>query len=456
MSVAIVLLNRDLRVHDHPALVAAVERAEHVVPLFVFDDGILGRRYACPNRVAFLRESLADLAASLERLGAGLVLRRGDPVDEAVRVARNVGAGHLFASADVSGYARERERRLALACEKARIAFELFPGVTVVPPGDVTPLGSDHFRVFTPYWRQWRAAPWRSPLEPPVRLALPPGVEHGRLPRLPELVEGQPSSRLPAGGETAARERVRAWARSSLAGYGEHHDDLPGDRTSRLSAYLHLGCLSPLELATRLQGREGAEPFVRQVCWRDFYHQLLAASPRIVREDYRSMGDRWRTDGDVLERWKQGLTGYPVVDAGMRQLACEGWMHNRARLLVASFLVKDLGIDWRLGAAHFLDLLVDGDVASNTGNWQWVAGTGTDTRPNRVFNPITQALRFDPDGDYVRRYVPELAQVGGRAVHEPWKLGPLERASLDYPEPIVDHAEAAAAFLERRKSQRND
>ena len=197
-------------------------------------------------------------------------------------------------------------------------------------------------------------------------------------------------------------------------------------------------------------GREGAEPFLRQLCWRDFYAQLLAARPETATQDFRSRGHRWRQDADGLAAWQEGRTGYPIVDAGMRQLAREGFMHNRARLLTASFLTKDLYIDWRHGAAHFASLLVDGDVANNTGNWQWVAGTGVDTRPNRVFNPTTQAKRFDPDGAYVRRYVPELAGVAGAGVHEPWKLG--EQPS-GYPDPIVDHREAVARLAELRNTR---
>ena len=212
------------------------------------------------------------------------------------------------------------------------------------------------------------------------------------------------------------------WLARGLAAYDRLHDDLAADGTSRLGAYLHFGCLSPLELAERASGREGAEPFVRQLCWRDFYAQLLAARPEISHADFRPRGHRWRDDAGALAAWKEGRTGYPIIDAGMRQLAREGFMHNRARLLTGSFLTKDLYLDWRLGAAHFAGLLVDGDVASNSGNWQWVAGTGVDTRPNRVFNPISQARRFDPSGDYVRRYVPELAGIEGSAVHEPWKL----------------------------------
>jgi len=177
--------------------------------------------------------------------------------------------------------------------------------------------------------------------------------------------------------------------------------------------------------------------------------------PSIAHADYRPRGDRWRVDRRALEAWKAGRTGYPIVDAGMRQLAREGFMHNRARLIAASFLVKDLGVDWRRGAAHFLDLLVDGDIANNSGNWQWVAGTGNDTRPNRIFNPIAQAKRFDPDGIYVRRYVPELARIGDGRVHEPWLLDPKTRRTLHYPKPIVDHVRAAARFLARRRATKN-
>ncbi len=212
------------------------------------------------------------------------------------------------------------------------------------------------------------------------------------------------------------------------------------------SPYLHFGCVSPLELALRLGDREGGEAFVRQLCWRDFHHQVTASFGAIATDEYRPRGDRWRRRTADLDAWKEGRTGYPIVDAGMRQLRREGWMHNRARLITASFLTKDLYVDWRLGAGHFMRWLVDGDVANNSGNWQWVAGTGNDTRPHRVFNPLRQAERFDPSGDYVRRYVPELASVAGPAVHRPWMLPATQRAALDYPEPIVDHDEAVARF----------
>jgi deoxyribodipyrimidine photo-lyase len=268
---------------------------------------------------------------------------------------------------------------------------------------------------------------------------------------LRELTATAPSAALPAGGESAARAALAVWLRRGLARYPERHDQVGADGTSRLSPYLHFGCLSPVEVARRAADRPGGEAFLRQLCWRDFHHQVTAAFPAIAREDYRPRGDTWNDDATALAAWKEGRTGYPLVDAGMRQLRAEGWMHNRARLVTASFLVKDLHLDWRLGAAHFFDLLVDGDIASNAGNWQWVAGTGNDTRPNRVFNPVRQAQRFDPQGDYVRRWVPELQDVPGAGVHEPWLLEAETRRQLDYPERIVDHAAAAAAFRGQRR-----
>ncbi|MES4832707.1 FAD-binding domain-containing protein, partial [Streptomyces anthocyanicus] len=260
---------------------------------------------------------------------------------------------------------------------------------------------------------------------------------------------------LPAGGETAGRDRFARWSCSGLSRYEDRHDDLADDATSRLSPYLHFGALSPLELVhrARAHGGPGAEAFVRQVCWRDFHHQVLAARPEASVKDYRTRHDRWRGEEDAAEdiaAWRDGRTGYPVVDAAMRQLRHQGWMHNRARLLVASFLTKTLYVDWRIGARHFLDLLVDGDVVNNQLNWQWAAGTGTDTRPHRVLNPLVQARRFDPDGVYVRRWVPELRSVEGGKVHEPWRLAAAERGELDYPDPLVELADGLARFKHAR------
>ncbi|MEX2620472.1 MAG: deoxyribodipyrimidine photo-lyase [Egibacteraceae bacterium] len=455
MHTAVVLFTRDLRVHDHAALAAAAREAAHVVPLFVLDDGIVGTGRTGPNRAAFLLEALRDLDGSLAARGAGLVVRRGEVVDQVGRVVAQTGAGAVHASADISAYAQARQRRLAAAHD-----LRLHPGVTVVVPGALTPAGGDHYKVFTPYWRAWQAVPPRRIEPPPQRLRLPPDLHRGVLPGLDAVAAGAPSPERVPGGEGPARQRLEGWLRDGLARYAELADDLAADDTSRLSPALHFGCLSPGEVAalareatadgTDPDRAAGAEAFVRQLCWRDFHHQVLAARPASAWRDYRSRGDRWDTDPAAFTAWAEGRTGYPIVDAAMRQLRREGFMPNRARLIAASFLTKDLYLDWRLGASHFLHWLVDGDVANNQMNWQWVAGTGNDTRPHRMLNPLRQAERFDPDGTYVRRYVPELAGVDGKAVHRPWLLGPRERGQLDYPEPMVDHEEAVARFRAAR------
>jgi deoxyribodipyrimidine photo-lyase len=273
-------------------------------------------------------------------------------------------------------------------------------GTTAVPPGAVAPTGGgDHYRVFTPYWRVWRAFRRRAVLPAPASVTLPDGLDPGRLP--PPGRDGS-SHPLP-GGERAGRDRMRRWL-PYLDSYGELRDDLDADHTSRLSAYLHFGCLSAVELAATM---DSSEAFLRQLCWRDFYHQVLAAFPALRERAYRSKAvEDWREDPEALAAWQAGATGVPIVDAAMHQLRAEGFLPNRARMIVASYLTKDLGLDWRPGARWFDEWLLDADVANNYGNWQWLAGTGNDTRPYRRLNPHRQAERFDPEGTYVRRWLP--------------------------------------------------
>ncbi|MER6830460.1 deoxyribodipyrimidine photo-lyase [Streptosporangium sp. NPDC000563] len=432
-DIVIVLFSRDLRVHDHPALAAACEHARHVVPLFVADPSVPGG-----DRRGFLAECLADLRESLRERGGELIVRRGDPIAETMRLARETGARAVHVSTDVSTLARRRQRRLAEECERARTAFHMFPGLTIVPPDALRPSGGgDHYRVFTPYWRAWARQPRREVLKAPGVVRVPDGVWAGRPPE-----PGRASHELFRGGETVGRRRMRQWLKHCVDDYADGHDDMAGNRTSRLSPYLRFGCVSPLELealAREVGGvgegeGGGAEEFVRQLCWRDFFYQVTRAFPRINRDDYRPRGHEWRDDDHAAQAWKEGMTGVPIVDAGMRQLLSEGWMHNRARMIVGSFLVRRLGVDWRVGADHFFDLLLDGDVANNYGNWQWVAGTGNDTRPNRPVNHIRQAKRYDPEGEYVRRHVPELGTVPTRMIHEPWRL---PSGVPGYPAPLV-------------------
>ena len=430
MDTAIVIFTRDLRLHDNPALHLACARARQVVPLFVLDPAIA----APPNRARFLAESLADLRASLRERGADLVLRRGDPAAAVIRLAAEVQATAVYLADDVSHYAAARRRQLERECGRHRIELTLTPGLTVVPPAGLKPAGGGHYRVFTPYWRAWRATTWRAPYPVPQAITMPPVEKIGRLP-----AKETASAGLAPGGETAGRQRFVSWRQRLLAGYDEDHDDLPGDATSRLSAYLRFGCVSPLEVAIGALDRPGGEEFCRQLAWRDFFYQVTAAFPDIARKNYRP-GPAWHEDRRALEAWREGQTGIPIVDAGMRQLAAEGFMHNRARMITASFLTRNLGIDWRHGYAHFDSLLADGDVANNAGNWQWVAGTGHNTRPNRVMNPLRQARRFDRSGAYVGRYLPELAGLDRAVIHTPWKLPPAQRVRLGYPGPLVELA----------------
>ncbi|MGI5167545.1 cryptochrome/photolyase family protein [Spirillospora sp. CA-253888] len=434
MDTVIMLFTRDLRVHDNPALATACGRARRVVPLFVFDDVLLSHS---PNRARFLLDALAGLRDGLRRRGGGLVLRRGDPAAETARLVSETGADAVFLADDVSPYARRRRDRLEELCGAEGAQVVGHPGLTVVPPGEVTPAGGDHYKVFTPYWRAWAASSWRPVAPPPERVPLDDApADQTTLEAIADAFAKGTSPDLPEGGERAGRARARAWLDDHLADYDAVHNALAADETSQLSPYIRFGCVSPLELAAGALRRPDGDPYARQLAWRDFHHQVTAAFPDIGTRDYRPRGDGWHDDIDALDAWREGRTGVPIVDAGMRQLLREGRMHNRARMITASFLTRDLKVDWRAGLAHFDRWLVDGDLADNAGNWQWIAGTGNNPRPDRVLNPLRQAARFDPRGEYVRRYVPELAGLADP--HRPWRLPPEERGDLDYPPPVIE------------------
>ncbi len=444
VTIAVVVFTRDLRVRDNPALAAGC-LAQHTVPLFVVDDAVVDHTMSA-NRLGFLADALVDLDASLGRLGGALVMRRGRWVDEVIGVARECGADVVHLAADVSHYAQRRRMALSAVAQDRGIAVVTHPGITVVPPGALLTGSATPYQMFTPYYRRWQVAPWRDPVAIPNAVSLPRAVEPGTPSVVADVRRPGLSPDVVAGGESVGLGRLRAWASEDLERYEQMHDAVADDATSRMSPYLHMGCLSPLEVAIRLRDRPGGAPFVRQLCWRDFFHKLLASNPALSWTDMRRRGTPSGAADEAFEAWCAGRTGYPLVDAGMRQLQMEGFMHNRVRMVAASFLVKDLDVPWQFGARHFMSLLVDGDIANNQLNWQWVAGTGTDANPHRVFNPIRQSQRFDPDGAYIRRYVSELADVDTGQIHDP---SDVERARCGYPPRLVDHASAIAAYRAR-------
>jgi deoxyribodipyrimidine photo-lyase len=459
-ATAVVWFRRDLRLHDHPALHGALAAADAVIPLFVVDEPLLAGRWASANRAWFMRESVAVLAEELAARGAPLRVLRGRPADVVPAFAREAGARDVFVTRDATPYGRRRDRAVAERLAGAGVGFHARTGLYVHEPDALATGDGGPFRVYGAYRRAWDTAPRRAVLPPPDRI---PGVAGAGDP-VADL--GRPTadpSAVPRPGEPAARERLAAWlaagpdGRAPVDRYADLRDRLDLDATSRLSQDLRWGLLSPLELVDRAAGPgDGRRVFSAEVAWRDFYAHVLWHRPEVLDAPYRREFAALETrDAPAeLEAWARGRTGYPVVDAAMRQLRATGSLPNRARMIAASFLVKHLLLERRLGEAEFMRHLVDGDVASNSGGWQWIASTGTDPPPYiRVFNPVLQGRRHDPDGAYVRRWVPELARVPTAHVHDPWTMGPATQAAagcrigVDYPAPIVDHAQARSRAL---------
>lgn len=455
MTTSVLWFRRDLRLSDNPALLAARDAADDgVVPLFVVDPALWGPSGS--PRQAFLVGCLHALAEATE---GALVVRHGDPRAVVPQVAREVGAQEVHVARDVGPYGRRRDADVASSLPPDARLVETGTAYAVAPGRLVTAEGGP-YRVFTPFSRAWRAHGWRPPASPPRAVGWRTAPSEA-LPDAPELPGAElPGAGLPEPGEAAARAAWQRFLAEDLDDYAEQRDRPDLDATSRMSAYLHLGCLHPRTLLADLRTREGSgrEAYERELCFRDFYADVLWHRPDSAREYYRrelagmayDSGPRARA---LVQAWERGRTGFPIVDAAMRQMLAEGWMHNRMRMLVASFYVKDLHQEWQPGARYFLQHLVDGDLASNNHGWQWVAGTGTDAAPYyRVFNPVTQGQKFDPSGDYVRRWVPELRGIPGKAVHTPWDApGGLPDG---YPERVVDHAREREVALERYQAVR--
>ena len=458
MRTAIVWFRRDLRVHDHPALTAAHRAAERIVPVFVVDPRLLDSgRFPSANRAWFLLASLRELRCALRERGGELYVRTGRPEQVLPRLAREIGAGAVYFASDVSPFAIDRDRRVTAALERTEVHRQ--PGNFVADVGAPRTQDGRPFAVFSPFWRAWERLPRREVHRAPRRLTVPPGLAAGDIPDGP----GPESPEPLAPGETAARERLTRWLETGLERYRERHDLVAGG-TSELSPYLHFGCVSARETEARARatGGPGSGAFVRQLAWRDFYAHVLLHNPGNARRAHKARFEalEWVDDPRAFDAWREGRTGFPVVDAGMRQLARSGWMHNRARLIVASFLTKDLHIDYKLGEAHFMRLLLCGDEAQNNGNWQWIASIGVDPAPyfRRMYNPMTQQERHDPEGEYVHRWCPELRDVPAAKLAAPWTMGADEQEAAgcvigrDYPAPIVDHKIERERAMERYRA----
>ena len=468
-SRAVVWFRRDLRVADHPALLAALDAADQVVPVFVVDRTLLDGGPSGPNRRAFLHGALQALARDLEALGGRLLLLEGDPGTVIPALARQVAADAVWCSQEYTPYARRRDTAVARALRADGRALHPMPGVYLSDFDEVRKADGDPFRVYSPFARAARAAGWDDPLPAPTRVPVPEDFGAG------ELGAGRPGEfRLDGAVEitppdpAAALERLRWFAGRRVDQYARSRNYPASDGTSRLSPYLRFGLVSPRQVTAAVaRGGHTAEhprraggraTFVKELLWRDFHGYILYHRPETAWEHMRPEFARFRFEDDPegLAAWREGRTGYPLVDAGMRQLTGQGWVHNRARMVVASFLTKHLLIDWREGARFFLQHLMDGDLPANNGGWQWVAGTGTDAAPYyRIFNPVTQAGKFDPAGDYIRRWVPELAKLQAPAVFAPWQAGSSDletagvRLGVDYPYPVVGHRRARDRALAR-------
>ena len=432
------MVGSDVRLADNPALVEACADGE-VLPLFVLDPALWGP--AGPSRRAYLAASLRALDDSLRQHGARLSVVRGDPVRRVALAAREVGADRVHVAADHGPYGHRRDTDVERALAAQAIELVRTGSPYAVAPGRVTKDDGTPYKVFTPFSKAWAQHGWRAPIDAPAGaswLALADTTDIPD-PTLPTDLT------LPEAGERAALARWRTFLDEGLAGYQSARDKPAVEGTSRMSVHLKYGEVHPRTLLADLAGHAGAgsSTFRNELAWREFYADVLWHQPASARDYLRPEFARMEYDepGPDLTAWQEGRTGYPIVDAGMRQLRATGWMHNRVRMIVASFLVKDLHLEWQHGARHFLHWLVDGDLASNNHGWQWVAGSGTDAAPYfRVFNPLSQGRKFDPEGGYVRRWVPELADDP-----DPHVTG----ARNGYPDPVVDHAEERRESLDR-------
>jgi len=464
LSTAIWWVRRDLRLKDNQALTEAVSSSVSIIPVFISDPKLVGSSRVSPIRLAFLYQGLSELDLALRKRGSQLILRQGQPVDVLRQMMAETGASMVFAEADFSPYARQRDDQVSRA-----VPLKLVGGPCISHPEAVLKNDGSPYIVYSPYMRAWKSLyrlESNQLLPIPDSIATPDRVKSDFV-----IDEDHLSTSLEFGAGVAAAQDTLMDFVSSTGGdiyqYAEGRNKLDLDGTAKLSPYLRFGMISARECVLAAQeaihrapdepSRDSAETWLNELIWREFFISILYYFPSVLKEsfrkEYRNM--RWQNDDDDFLAWKEGRTGYPVVDASMRQLLATGWMHNRGRMITASFLVKDLAIDWRWGEKFFMQHLVDGDPAANNGGWQWTAGTGTDAAPYfRIFNPILQGKKFDPQGNFVKQWLPKLSEVPTKYIHTPWEMPTtLQEQSgciigKDYPQPIVDHKFARNRILD--------
>lgn len=464
MSTAIWWIRRDLRLADNQPLAAAA-RHQRVIPLYILDSTLWSSPWVGERRQAFLLEGLRQLDQLLQARGSRLIVRLGHPVEELHRLVQETGAAAIYAEADYSPYARRRDAQVAAA-----LPLTLLPGVSLFTPGEIVKKDGSPYVVFTPFSQACKQFPQPAAADLcPAPSTLPPvnGVHSLAIPESPT-----PSSGLFPAGEQEGQRRLTAFAGQWMAPirhYADRRDRLDLEGTATLSPYLRLGmvsirqavvsaraCIAAAPRVGDQDAQRGAEVWLNELLWREFYIHILYHFPHVRRGSFRPEYDQiqWLNDVSQFHAWQAGQTGFPVVDAAMRHLQHIGWMPNRARMIVASFLVKDLLIDWRWGETYFMQQLIDGDPAANNGGWQWTAGTGTDAAPYfRIFSPVSQSQRFDPEGEYIRRWLPELARVPRERIHAPWAMTPLEQQAAGclightYPAPLIDRQQTRERTL---------
>jgi deoxyribodipyrimidine photo-lyase len=453
---SVMWFRRDLRINDNPALNAAIESAreqgDKQVVAMVMIDSSLWPTWGPPKQ-KYLIDSLKSLDESLQ---GNLTVRHGDPLVEVINVAKATKATEVHCAADFTAHGIERDKKIAELLATHNIKLIVTGSAYAVAPGRVRKSDETAYRVYTPFYKAWLVHGWRSPA---AFVGHPKWITPVASQGFPDVIT--PANMIEvAAGESAALARWEFAKENIINDYKDSRDRADLDGTSRLSTHLKWGEIHPRTLLAELGDEPGQETFRKEIAWREFYADVLFHNPHTATQylnpDFEKMEYDSGPIADArLEAWKQGNTGFPFVDAGMRQLLAEGWMHNRVRMVTASFLIKDLHLEWQIGAAWFFELLRDADIASNQHGWQWTAGCGTDASPYfRIFNPVLQGLKFDPDGDYVRKYIPELRHISGKAVHEPWLLA--DGYANGYAARIVDHSVERDESLRRLKALKTD